>query len=586
MTYEPNYNADNTIRGYVQKDPSGAVIGFQSTTPNEPSAVQRYPSTGAGSLDPSAITGPADPQYAVGGKYNPAPTGITRYTAPTAPGGMFAPGGAYDTAPVDEVAIREKARKEVQTQIDAVNELARTELVAALGRGEQRKGQTRAIGASSGLLGSPTGDAQAKGTEAINVQEEQTIRAAQQAKIAEILAGVTSRGDTLVEKAKTAATLGADKYAAFIKDQATQSKTDMTALATAGADLTSEQRTKLMTQTGYDPETFDALYKGLKIANSNQYINKDKPEIVGNKAVFFKKNADGSISSDTVDLPAAPGKAIESVSTSKENGVIVFYKDGTYKQVGAGHPTADTGGAPAGYKGEFGATISLAAQAGSTNAQREQIATNLKEFIANGDYKSAYTQILGSTSAKLTGANASNFQQQIQSNGALKDMAEVLKEFEAAGGDTNIFKGGLDKVQTKIGALITDPKYAAIATRLDSAFQQYRQNMTGAAFGVAESAEYASVIPAKGNTFALNMAKIEGARQYLDSVIENNVRLATGQGGVEIKKYAEGAKPAVQTGGTGSAKEFDDAESAPVGSTVTINGKTYKKTGTDSYEPQ
>lgn len=191
------------------------------------------------------------------------------------------------------------------------------------------------------------------------------------------------------------------------------------------------------------------------------------------------------------------------------------------------------------YSGDFANTIKLTAQAGGTNAQRNQIRSDMESFIADGDYGSAYTQILSSASAKLTGANASNFQQQVQSYGALKDMRDALTEFRDAGGNTNIFKGGVDAIQTKIGALATDPKYAAIATRLNSAFQQYRQNMTGAAFGVAESAEYASVLPSAGNTFALNMAKIDGAEAYLNSVVNNTLKQTVGEGGVHIKDYAE-----------------------------------------------
>jgi len=194
---------------------------------------------------------------------------------------------------------------------------------------------------------------------------------------------------------------------------------------------------------------------------------------------------------------------------------------------------------PINYNGEFAATIKLAAQAGSTNAQRDQIKTDLEGFIADGDYDSAYTQILSSASAKLTGANASNFQQVQQNHEALKDMRDALKEYQALGGSTNIFKGGADKIQTKIGALATDPKYAAVSVRLNSAFQQYRQNMTGAAFGPAESSEYQSVLPSAGNTFALNMAKIEGAEAYTNSVLEGTIKNTIGQGGIYIKQYAE-----------------------------------------------
>src|SRR5439155_2165663 len=141
----------------------------------------------------------------------------------------------------------------------------------------------------------------------------------------------------------------------------------------------------------------------------------------------------------------------------------------------------------------------------------------------------------------LTGTAATNFQQQAQSLSVLSDLEGAIKAYAQAGGSTNIFKGTADQVQTKIGSLMTDPKYASLAVQLNAAFQQYRLNMTGAAFGAKESAEYASVLPAPGNTLDLNLAKISGAKAYLNSAVEGSIKTVVGQGGIHIKQYAEGA---------------------------------------------
>lgn len=274
--------------------------------------------------------------------YNPFAPVSSRSPGGVPYGAAFEKGGVFYSEPFtaeDEEKTREKARKDVQAQIDAINELAASELASARQRGAERLGQTRALAANTGVLGSPTGFAQQEKAYAVNTAEEKAIRVAAEEKVASIHAGVNTRADTLIQASKTLARENADKYMEFLKTQSTDARTDMKALATAGAELTSEQKQKLIDQTGYDPDTFDQLYQGLKIANSNAYINKDKPEIVGNKAVFFKKNRDGTISTETVDLPESAGKEIDTVSTSKDNGVIVFYKDGTWKQVGAGHPT-------------------------------------------------------------------------------------------------------------------------------------------------------------------------------------------------------------------------------------------------------
>lgn len=200
------------------------------------------------------------------------------------------------------------------------------------------------------------------------------------------------------------------------------------------------------------------------------------------------------------------------------------------------------GGTAPGYNGEFAATIDIAANAFGTNQQRAQVRQNLQNFIAQGDYKSAYAVIAQATAKGLTGTAATNFQQQQNSLGVLADLKHAIQDYANAGGNTNIFKGTADNIQTKIGQLETDPKYAALAVQLTAAFQQYRLQMTGAAFGVKESAEYASILPDKSNSLDLNLAKLEGAQNYLNSSVTSSIRSIVGDGGVYIKEYADGAQ--------------------------------------------
>lgn len=62
--------------------------------------------------------------------------------------------------------------------------------------------------------------------------------------------------------------------------------------------------------------------------------------------------------------------------------------------------------------------------------------------------------------------------------------------------------------------------------------------MTGAAFSGQESGEYSSVLPSKGNTMDLNISKLNGAENYLNSSINSSIRSIVGEGGVHIKDYA------------------------------------------------
>lgn len=201
------------------------------------------------------------------------------------------------------------------------------------------------------------------------------------------------------------------------------------------------------------------------------------------------------------------------------------------------------GGSAEGYNGDFQATIDLIANQGGTNAQRAQMKNLMQSFIANGDYDSAYAMVQQSTGNGLKGAAATTFQQQTNSIGVLNDLKKAVQQYAAQGGNTNILKGTEDQIQTKIGKLMTDPKYASLAVQLNAAFQNYRLQMTGAAFGPKESAEYASILPSPGNTLDLNLAKLEGASNYLNSSVSSSIKSVVGPGGVYIKEYAEGATP-------------------------------------------
>jgi hypothetical protein len=75
-----------------------------------------------------------------------------------------------------------------------------------------------------------------------------------------------------------------------------------------------------------------------------------------------------------------------------------------------------------------------------------------------------------------------------------------------------VLTGTQDQIQTKLGVLSTNPKYASLAVQLDTAYQNYRLMLTGANFSSAEASAYASVLPSKSNTLTLNLAKIDGAQ--------------------------------------------------------------------------
>lgn len=272
----------------------------------------------------------------------PAATPTSRYTDETS--GLFAEGGLYgDRTPLtpdEESKVRETERGRVQAQIDAIEEIAQRNYAEIAQRGRQAEGRTRARLSATGQIGSGGEGAAFGEAERPFVEERRLVEKEKAAAVAGIYSRVDERAREIIKEERTTARENTAQYLDYLSKTSENARADMTSLATAGADLTPDQRSKLIEQTGYDETTFDQLYKSVKIANApaDEYLNKDKPQIVGNKAIFFKrvKNADGtfSITTEELDLPegATTKKVKQTVNTAE--GVMVLYEDGTFERIG------------------------------------------------------------------------------------------------------------------------------------------------------------------------------------------------------------------------------------------------------------
>lgn len=242
-----------------------------------------------------------------------SPPSVSRYTDAAAR--AFAPGGAQDVTPVDEGGIRMAARAGVQGLIDEINKTSAEELTAASGR-------ARALNASTGELGNPSGNAKISAA-------EKSVNDARDAKIAQILSNVDIRADSLVSSAKASARQNSADYQSYLKNQSDAAHTDLMTLAGAGVELSPDQKQKLMQQTGYDAKTFDSLYSSALLAGkSKNFINMDKPIMSadGKTATFLEQVKDpktGAVSFATHNV-ALPG------GVDPKNIDIVSRADGLY----------------------------------------------------------------------------------------------------------------------------------------------------------------------------------------------------------------------------------------------------------------
>lgn len=192
------------------------------------------------------------------------------------------------------------------------------------------------------------------------------------------------------------------------------------------------------------------------------------------------------------------------------------------------------------FTSKFTSTIQLASRLAPVSNQGK-IAADISNYVALGDYKSAYQQIGNTVSDSLTGSVKTKFDDSRADIQIMTGLASAIKDFQDAGGDTGILIGKAQDISQKLGA-VKNPKLAELATQLNREFQAYRLAMTGAAFSPKESREYASVNPTTGKSLNLNYSVINGALNQLNNRVDGTIRSKVGEGATIMKEYSDGTK--------------------------------------------
>ena len=153
----------------------------------------------------------------------------------------------------------------------------------------------------------------------------------------------------------------------------------------------------------------------------------------------------------------------------------------------------------------------------ATNTFNEQLQT----YLDNWDYTSAFEYITTQAKKSTDSDTKSAINSAESAISALVAIQEWLDAFYAAWGDTNIFAGTAEQVSNRIWKT-TNPKLKQLATQINTAIQQYRKAISGAAFTESEAAEYAAIFPSTKNDKELNTALIDGTLQTMLQNLNSN----------------------------------------------------------------
>ena len=232
------------------------------------------------------------------------------------------------TGEIDEAAIQEQEQARIKAQIESIQRQADIERAVLAKEAEQRTGQTRAVGARSGLLGSTFGQAQAQETEAFSAQQRGRFEEQVNAQIQAVVTKAEDRASKEIEAQRVLQSQDYDRYIVERGRLQTEARNDLMLLGSQGGTLDNldpSSKDLLLQQSDMSEFAANAVMLG-----NNPQANA-KYQVMGDKIVgYYFDPASGeikTIESEAID-GLDPGANIQTydgvpyVMTTDENGKI------------------------------------------------------------------------------------------------------------------------------------------------------------------------------------------------------------------------------------------------------------------------
>lgn len=196
------------------------------------------------------------------------------------------------TERINEEAIRAATRARIQGQIDAINAAVADQIANFRNTtAKNRQGQSYALAAAGGRIGSATGEAEFQKTEDYNNQEEQTYRSEANLRISQLFGQATRDADAEIKNKRDAIQQGIDKYFEFLdnqgkrkRDQVSAFIKNMLALGVDPTSLSDADFEKLQDQYGFTKEQLSTLYNDAKTEKDNVALKTEKEKVDLDKA--------------------------------------------------------------------------------------------------------------------------------------------------------------------------------------------------------------------------------------------------------------------------------------------------------------
>lgn len=202
------------------------------------------------------------------------------------------------TQTIDEEGIRAASRARLQSLIDSINLAAQDQIAKFRNTtAKNRTGQSYALAAAGGRIGSATSEGEFQNVENMNNAEAQTYQDEANNKINSLLSTAAKDATDEINAKRTAISQGADKYLEYLSGVSARKQAQATALVknmlTLGVDptnLSDSDVQKLQTQYGVSKDQIIALYNDAKTAKANADLETKKTQAELDKNNTFTLN--------------------------------------------------------------------------------------------------------------------------------------------------------------------------------------------------------------------------------------------------------------------------------------------------------
>ncbi len=346
---------------------------------------------------------------------------------------------AQATQQANDEAIRAATRSRIQGQIDAINAAVSDQIANFRGTtAKNRQGQSYALAAAGGRIGSATGESEFQTTENYNNQEEQTYRSEANLKISALYGQANRDADAEIKTRREAIQQGIDKYFEFLDNQGLRKREqvsafvkNMLALGVDPTSLSDSDFEKLQDQYGFTKEQLSTLYNDAKTEKEQAALKAEKEKVDLDKA---KNDA------NQFDLSEGQARYVYDPETGKTT--IIASKAKTYAPTGGGtssDPVID----------------SWVSQINSGKATIANVPANLKNAVITALNNSAPSQDSGYQINNLK--SALNNVQKLKGAAGPSAINRTLGDTFIGNSSFRQLEAYVDTVKTNLLTLVTDP---------------------------------------------------------------------------------------------------------------------------------